>query len=275
MAYEYPGAGALDYYPCRYGKSKLLFRGPRRDLASPFVACLGGTETYGKFVPRPYPALVEAQTGVQMVNLGAVNAGLDVYFSEPVVMEIASQAKATVVQIVGAQNLSNRFYAVHPRRNDRFLRASNLLRTVFREVDFTEFHFTRHMLQTLQMVSPEKFEVVAAELRAAWVSRMIGLLEQLPGKTVLLWLASHPPIAAGQKADLSLDPILIDTEMIATVRNYAGAYVEAVSSPEAQAHGLDGMSYTPLEEPAALGVPGPAVHSEVANKLAAYLRAII
>ncbi len=275
MAYEYPGGGALDYYPCRYGKSKLLFRGPRRDLAPPFVACLGGTETYGKFIPQPFPALVEAQIGVQMVNLGAVNAGLDVYFSEPVVMEIAAQAKATVVQIVGAQNLSNRFYAVHPRRNDRFLRASNLLKTVFREVDFTEFHFTRHMLQTLQMVSPEKFEIVAAELRAAWVTRMIGLLGQLPGKTVLLWLASHPPLPAGQKADLALDPILIDTEMIATVRNYAGAYVEAISSPEAQACGVDGMAYTPLEEPAALGVPGPAVHAEVANKLASYLRGIV
>lgn len=275
MAYEYPGAGALDYYPCRYGKSKLLFRGPRRDLTPPFVACLGGTETYGKFIPRPYPALVEAQTGVQMVNLGAVNAGLDVYLSEPVVMEIVSQARATVVQIVGAQNLSNRFYAVHPRRNDRFLRASNLLKTVFREVDFTEFHFTRHMLQTLQMVSPEKFEVVAEELRAAWVSRMIGLLGRLSGKTVLLWLAAHPPVVPGGKADLSLDPILIDTEMIAAVRNYAGSYVEAISSPEAQAMGLEGMAYSPMEEPAALGVPGPAVHAEVANKLSRYLREII
>ncbi len=36
---------------------------------------------------------------------------------------------------MGAQNLSNRFYAVHPRRNDRFLRASTLMKTIFREVD--------------------------------------------------------------------------------------------------------------------------------------------
>ncbi len=182
MAYAYPGDGALDYFPCRYGKSKLLFRGPRRDLAKPYVAVLGGTETYGKFVPVPYPALVEQQTGLRMVNLGCINAGPDVYVNEPVVLDIASKAQVTVVQIVGAQNLSNRFYAVHPRRNDRFLRASSLLCTIFREVDFTEFHFTRHMLQTLQAVSPEKFEVVAEELRAAWVARMIGLLNMIPGK---------------------------------------------------------------------------------------------
>ena len=57
MAYEYAGEAALDYFPCRYGQSKLLFRGPRRRLEGAYVAAIGGTETYGKFVPDPYPAL--------------------------------------------------------------------------------------------------------------------------------------------------------------------------------------------------------------------------
>ena len=70
MAYAFPGAGALDYFPCRYGTSRLLFRGPRRMLDRPYVALLGGTETYGKYVPQPYPALIEAETGLRMVNLG-------------------------------------------------------------------------------------------------------------------------------------------------------------------------------------------------------------
>lgn len=275
MAYAYPGEGALDYYPCRYGKSKLLFRGPRRDLEKPYVAVFGGTETYGKFVPVPYPALVEQETGVRMINLGAVNAGLDLYLNEPAVLDIAAKAQATVIQVVGAQNLSNRFYSVHPRRNDRFLRASNLLRTVFREVDFTEFHFTRHMLQTLQAVSPEKFEVVAEELRAAWVARMTALLERIPGKTILLWLSAHAPLKPGERADLTMDPILVDTEMIAAVRTRASEYVEAISSPEAQAEGLEGMAYSPMDEPAALGIPGPKVHQEVAAQLGPVLHRMV
>jgi hypothetical protein len=275
MAYAYPGEGALDYYPCRYGKSKLLFRGPRRELDKPYVAVLGGTETYGKFVPVPYPALVEQDTGIRMVNLGAVNAGLDVFLNEMTVLEIAANARAVVVQLVGAQNLSNRFYAVHPRRNDRFLRASNLLRSLFREVDFTEFHFTRHMLQTLQRVSPERFEVVAEELRAAWVARMSALLDALPVKTVLLWFAAHPPQKPGTRADLALDPILVDSEMIASVRARATEYVEAISTPQARARGLDGMAFAPLEEPAALGIPGPSVHEEVAAQLSTALARIL
>lgn len=275
MAYAYPGDGALDYYPCRYGKSKLLFRGPRRDLQRDYVAVLGGTETYGKFVPVPYPALVEQATGIRMVNLGCVNAGLDAYVNEPAVLEIAARARATVVQIVGAQNLSNRYYAVHPRRNDRFLGAAPVLRTMFREVDFTEFHFTRHMLQALQTASTERFEVVAEELRAAWVARMIALLDLIAGRTVLLWMADHAPPAPGRRPGLGHDPILVDAEMIAAVRAHASDYLEAVSSAGARAAGLAGMAFAPMEQPAALEVPGPMVHAEVARELAAVLQRML
>ncbi len=54
MTYMKLGQAALDYYPCRYGASKLLFRGPRRRLQGDYVAFLGGTETYGKFIETPF-----------------------------------------------------------------------------------------------------------------------------------------------------------------------------------------------------------------------------
>jgi hypothetical protein len=66
----------------------------------------------------------------------------------------------------GAQNLSNRLYTVHPRRNDRFLRASGILRTIYRDVDFTEFHFTRHMLDHLRCLSEDRFDIVRTN--CAW-----------------------------------------------------------------------------------------------------------
>lgn len=275
MAYVYAGEGSLDYYPCRYGKSKLLFRGPRRDLEGAYVTVLGGTETYGKFVPAPYPVLVEQETGIKMVNLGAVNAGFDVFLNEPAVLDIAAKARAVVIQLVGAQNLSNRFYSVHPRRNDRFLRASSQLQSLFRDVDFTEFHFTRNMLHGLQRVSPERFEVVAEELRATWVARLTALLDTLPTRTILLWFASHPPPQPGTRADLALDPLLIDSAMISAVRSRAADYIEAISSPRARVRGLEGMAFAPMEEPAAMGIPGPAVHQEVATCLSAALARLL
>jgi hypothetical protein len=267
MAYVYPGDGSLDYYPCRYGKSRLMFRGPRRSLETPYCVALGSTETYGKFIPEPFPALVEAGTGLRVVNLGLANAGLDVYLRDPEVMQIAGQSQVAIIQIVGAQNLTNRFYGVHSRRNDRFLYASPLLRTIFREVDFTEFNFTRHMLQTLQGVSADKFEVVAEELRAAWVARMRAMLTSLSCKTVLLWLGAAPPPAPGRRADLALEPLLIDREMIGAIRPLASAYVEVPADQTVRDAGVEGMVFAELDEPAARELPGPGFHHQIAAVL--------
>jgi hypothetical protein len=236
---------------------------------------LGGTETYGKYVPRPYAALVESETGHRMVNLGCVNAGLDVYLNEPAVTQIAASADVVVLQMVGAHNLTNRFYTVHPRRNDRFLAASPQLRSLFREVEFTEFHFTRHMLMTLQAASPERFELVADSLRTAWVARMKQLLARLPTKVVLLWMSGHKPSDPGLPIALNSEPTLVNASMIAAIKPLAAAYVEAVSSTAARARGTEGMAFSPLEAPAAAGLPGPAVHEEVAQKLGPIIDALL
>ena len=265
MAYAFSGEGSLDYSPCHYGASKLLFRGPRRDLGLPYVAVLGGTETYGKFIPRPWPSLVEDETGLRVINLGCVNAGADVYLSDPGVMEVAAGARLAVVQVMGAGNLTNRFYAVHPRRNDRFLRASNAMAQLYPEVDFTNFHFTRHLLQTLHAVSPSRFETIADELRHTWVARMRALIDAAQVPVVLVWIADHAPGPRGP-ADLSADPLLVDRPMIDALRPYVAAWVQP--EPGQGANTLEGMAFAEMERPAAEGLPGPLAHEAVAIRVA-------
>lgn len=266
MAYEYPGEGALDYLPCRYGQSKLLFRGPKRRLEGAYCAVLGGSETYGKFVQDPYPALLEAGLGTPVVNFGYMNAGADVFLNEPAIIDACNKARVTVIQLLGAHNMSNRFYAVHPRRNDRFLRSSSLMKTIFREVDFTEFHFTRHMLLSLKRRSSEKYAVLEAELKAAWVARMGLLLQKIVGPTVLLWLGDHH--ANGQTRDeLGPEPLLLDPEMIGQIRPFATTFVHVVPSTVATGAGTAGMHFPPLDAPAAAQTPGPRIHEEVAAAL--------
>ena len=275
MAYAFPGEGALDYFPCNYGMSRLTFRGPRRSLDRPYIAFLGGAETYGKYVPDPFADLVEDEIGFAAINLGCVNAGPDVYLTEPEVLRIAHGAEAVVLQIMGAANLTNRYYVVHPRRNDRFIAATPLLRTLFREVDFTEFHFTRHMLTTLEATSKERFEMVAEELRRTWIDRMGALLSQLPDRTILLWMAAAPPLPAAERCGLSGDPVLVDRAMVAGIVPRARSYVEAVTSSQARLASLEGMAFAALEALAAAALPGPAVHREVATKLVAALDQVL
>lgn len=273
MTYEYQGDGPLDYMPCRYGRSRLLFRGPRRDLGGRYAVVLGGIEAYGRYIPQPFPALVEAGLDLPVVNLGCPNAGPDAWMGDPVVMEIVSRAVVTVVQVPGAADLTNRLYAVHSRRNDRFLRASPVLQAIYRGVDFTDFSFTRHMLRSLFEVGPERFALVADELRAAWAARMETLMAQIPGRKVLLWMADRAP---GPRRDAPLgEPVLVDAAMLEGIAARADALVTSVTSARAKGRGVDGMVFPAMAEPAARGLPGVTAHEEVAAALLPVLRAMV
>jgi hypothetical protein len=263
------GAGALDYSPCRYGASKAAFRGPVRDLMRPYVAVLGGSPTFGKYVARPYPNLVEQALGLPVANLGGLNAGPDFYLSDPAALDIAARARVAVVQITGAEALSNPFYSVHSRRNDRFLAATPALRAFYPQVDFTDIHFTRHLLQVLQRADAEAYAKVVQGLKDTWLARMRALLSQLPAKRLLLWLAdSLPP----ERAD-TLDPTppFIDRPLLDALRLQVSDLIIATPSARARAMARFDMTYPETEAMQAACLPGAAAHAEVAASLAPVL----
>ncbi len=277
MSFDTTGLGGLDYFPCRYGRSRLLFRGPRQRLDGDYALFLGGTYTYGRFIETPFPALLEAGTGVRCVNFGWQNAGVDAFLNDITVMEIAAKARVTVVQVMGAQNMSNRFYSVHPRRNDRFLNASGVMKQLFRDVDFTEFSFNRHMLSVVRSLSADRYAMIREELKAAWLARMHHLLQTIGGRIILLWFADHAPAVsedaahgaakrgrAEQGDDLGADPLFIDRSMIEALRPRVTEVVEVVASRAALEQGTQGMVFSPLEAPAAAGMLGPMAHQEAA-----------
>ncbi len=269
------GAGAIDYAPCQYGKSRAVFRGPVRDLSQPYVAMLGGTTTFGKFVATPYPALVEAATGHPVANLGGLNAGPDFYLSDRSALEVAARARVAVLQIPGAEAQSNRFYTVHTRRNDRFLAATPALCALFPEVDFTEIHFTRHLLLVLQRTDPARFQTVVAALQANWVTRMRQLLVHLPPRRVLLWLAETSPPKTARTVTVEDAAPLVDAEMLAALGRSVTKLVEVVPSPVALAKGLDQMPFPEAEALLARSLPGTAVHAEVAARLGPVVAGLI
>lgn len=275
MKQETIESGGLHYAPCRYGMSRIFFRGPKRRLDSPYVAFVGGTEVFGKFIDRPVSTLTEKELGTTCVNMGCVNAGVDAFVNDPTIMGICNDAELTVVQIMGANFMSNRFYSVHPRRNDRFLRASTVMQAIYNDVDFSDFTFTRHMLQTLYDLSPERFDIVVSELREAWVARMKNMLGQIGPRTVLLWFSkteltddpweSHPN-------PLQVDPLFITREMVDQLRNQTMDVVEVVPSSVALSQGTKGMYYSPMQAKAAAQMLGVACHHEASAALVKSIR---
>jgi len=281
MTYDVLGAGALDYMPCHYGASKLNFRGPKRVLGGadgmePYVAFLGGTQTFGKYIEQPYPLKVEHLTGVASVNFGQINAGPDVFFKEQVVLKAAHKARATVVEVMGASNMSNLIYKVHQRRNDRFLRATVQLRELYPEVDFSQFNFTNHMLLYLQARDPKRFQIVLRVLQRTWLRKMRLLLKRLGGQVILLRIAEDT--RKDGRASVwhkSFGPAFVTDGMIESLSELVCDFVDVSCVPVKAQEGGEGLVCRSIEDEAAKRIAGPHSHTEIAKALLPVLDRVI
>lgn len=216
----------------QYDGSKLQWRGPRRDLDGAFVACIGGTDTFASHIEEPYPDLLEGTLGVTCVNFGLPNAGIDVFRGDAALIDCASRAAACVLQVPNAINMTNLYYRVHPRRNDRVLEATDAMRALFPGVDFARFSFTRHMLTVLRKHHPEPFVYLQRELASVWVKGMTDFLSRIDAPVVLLWLSSRSPDQLTDRPDLSADPALVSQAMLDAVCSHSKGMVKVlVPSP--------------------------------------------
>ena len=268
MSFERMGHGPLNYDLVSFEGTALGFRGPKPDLDAPFILCIGGSETFGKFAADPFSTQLAEMTGRQVVNMGAMNAGLELVLHDAAVQDMMARAELVVFQIMGAQNMTNRFYTVHPRRNDRFLKASTLLQTIYRNVDFTEFHFTRHMLTTLLKASPDRFEIVTDELQAAWLGRMKGVLAQIECPTHLLWMGQRDPQELPEEGVLGADPLFVTKDMLDQVTALASSLSICVASEQERNAPTKGMFFSAREEAAARILPCPQMHRRAAEAIA-------
>lgn len=240
-----------------------------------YIAFLGGTETHGRFLRDPFATQVERRLGMSCVNLGWPNAGADAFLNDPGVLRIGAGARAVVLQVLGAQNLSNRLYRVHRRRNDRVLEALRPLKRLYPEVDFVDFNFTRHLLRHLHAVSPDRFDIVREELRATWVERTGALIARLERPVILLWFANRAPEGFCERVEPGTDPVFVNAGMLRAVAPQAERLIEASASAVAQRMGTSGMVFTPDEAEAARQLPGAVAHGEAVQALTPALREVL
>lgn len=269
MSYEGKSARAPDETSCRYGASRLQCRGPLRAPEADYLVFMGGAETYGRFVADPFVSLVERDLGRDCVNLGCVNGGLEAYLQDDDLLTMARGADLAVIQVSGAQNLSNRFYRVHPRRNDRFLNATPELRALFPDVDFTEFHFNNHLLGSLYRRSPERFQTVRAVLEQTWLLRMRTLIQSIGVPVMLLWLRYDQHNASHSLASYGEKPRLVRRDMLDALALDCAGLVEIHVAASGAAGETADMRCTPLELPGAGQLIGPAMHRIIADRLLA------
>lgn len=266
MRYENMRQSALDYQMFSLPESRLQFRGPKPDFGSDYVVFLGGAETFGRFLTDPYPSLVQSATGATCVNLGVPHAGPDLYLSDAAVMAHIQGADHVFVQLPSVSTISNRFYKVHPRRNDRFVAATVLLRSIYRHADFTEFTFVRHMLTSLYKTSPERFDVIITELQMTWSDRMSALLKSIKTRKTLVWFARHG-LDNANTTDFGQDPLFVTRPMVDDLSWYASDICEIPYVASANGYRDRGLVFDPVDEPMTRLLMGQAAHLTAADRL--------
>jgi hypothetical protein len=267
--------GGPDYHTCHYGTSRLQFRGPPKRLRGDYIAFLGGSETFGTYIETPYPDLVEQALGTTCVNLGCQKAGIDSFLSAPSLLDICAMARVTVIQIMGAQNMSNRFFTVDPRRNNKFLRASRRLKDIYPEVDFSRIDTTDQLLSTLARVAPEMLYLVREEMQQAWLARMRTLLNSIDCPVVLLWAADHAPHGAQVSSTICREPLFVDRAMLDAVTEFSDHLVEVAVSRDEVKDGFAEMVLGPNDTQDAVEMLGPVAHRRIAGQLAPMLSGLI
>ena len=208
------------------------------------------------FASHRFDAPATVHVGAELVTLGrSAHRRNDAVADDPSLISICSGARATVLHITGAHCLDNSFYSLHPRRNDRFIDATPKLRLLYPEIDFTEFHFVRHLLSALHAAGYDRFHLVVQALRREWVERMRDLLRAIESPVILFWMADrgpetpNAPMAELLRGD---DPLFVDREMIEAVRCEASDFVLAVATDDARSEGLTGKVFGEFERPAAI-----------------------
>lgn len=254
--------GAVRLSPCTYGVSRLAFRGPRQPTDGRFVAFLGGSDTFARYIPTPFSDLVETEIDEVCINLGCQAAGPDVFLNDTALQALRHDACGTVIQVLGAANLSNAYYRVHPRRNDRFIAPTTRLTDLYPEVDFSEISFTGHLISKLRSVDEARFALVRTCLQATWVARMRSLIDGASaGPVFLLWFASRFPQDAVESSQPVHEPVFVTTEMMNELRDHVTDIIEVV----VQRGNTDQMSFAALDRLAAADSFGWDAHQNAAK----------
>lgn len=244
----------------------------RPDRMEPgFCLAVGGNATAGRCVDAAWPQLLEKTSGRMVANFALPHLGVDAMLRDADLLSAAAGADLRFIELPDAITLSNRFYAVHPRRNDRFVRAEPLLQRLYPEVDFTDFTFIRHLIGSLWQLDAVRFTAVREELARCWLERMELLIDRLEGPVVLIWWGNRPPPPPGAVQGLAPGaPQLVDREMLAKLRNCSRGVVEMVI-PSALIPYLSGRGRK-TEMLAARELPGAAAHVALARSLLPWMR---
>ncbi len=204
------------------------------------------------------------------MNFGCLFSGVDALCHDNGLRDMLNGADLCVVQAPGLLGQSNHFYRVHPRRNDRFLAPTEDLIRLFPEIDFTEVHFVRHLMTSLNKLRDSRLEVVLDELRRNWLRQVVGFLQDLETPVIFLRLQVIRKALGEQPSDIA--DVEITDQMIKSVGQFCNDIVDVNTQVCGQSDEIEDMLFGTLQQPMAEHMIGPAAHRSIAGALMGPIR---
>jgi hypothetical protein len=219
--YQHRDGHFIDYEVYELPGVAGYFRGPALE-SDRYIACIGAAQTFGRFVSRPFPALLSASLAIEVLNLGRGGAGPTFHGSNPQLLHYINQARLVIVQVFSARSLSNSLF----RLSDHGMMGTNLADGT--PASAGQF-YTWLMAQGIPLA-----QQIVAETRERYVAALTTLLEAIKPPKILFWLSVRAPDYR-EVWELPVErlwgefPHLVNEAMVERLRGTCDAYVECVS----------------------------------------------
>jgi hypothetical protein len=288
MAAEYqdPDWRIVDYQPfClderiidRSTRRPLFIRGPRPgqlDKGGYFVA-LGAAQTFGRFCPQPFPALLAQRLGLPVLNISHGGAGPAFFCKDNArLIDYLNEARFVVVQVMSGRSDSSSLFE------------SEGVGYFRRRSDGAHLGCDEAFSALMRSRPPALLARIVEETRASWCDSYHRLMSQIAVPKVLLWLSTRTPDYRQGRRSLSelfgAFPQLVNARMVAQVGRHCDHYIECVTRrglPQplfdrftgARATVLDPWTSEPWTEN--WYYPSPEMHQDAAEALEPVCRAL-
>lgn len=224
--YQKEDERAIDYQLWKLPGTNLEARGPGLpELPERFFVAIGAAQTFGRFVPQPYCALVAERIGLPAVNLGFSGAGPSFFTQHPPLLDVINRAEFAIMQFFSGRSVSNSRFVV--QLNQGLVRPRGAVPEV--PAAFAEDAYRRF----LHDESIEEVVRLRTEARVNYIAEMNALLDRIHVPVMLLYWSTRPPDYV-EGIETIGDywgefPHFVNSAVISNVRERADRYVGAVT----------------------------------------------
>jgi hypothetical protein len=197
------------------------FRGPPVQSRE-YIACVGASQTFGRFVQMPFPRLISYALRIDTLNLGRGGAGPEFPLENPALMEHINGSRIVIVQVFSGRSQSNSLF----RMAGQTMCGTNLANGS--ECSADQF-YTWLLTQDTKLA-----QEIVAETREKYASAMTRLLDAIVPPTILFWFSTRSPDYE-ECMELPLTrlfgefPQLINRAIVERLKGHTSLYVECIS----------------------------------------------